>query len=315
MSLEPFLVQFYTEYNSICDELNSLEKVNETSDSAAVGAEKKLKLSTTYEDLSNRTLALQKYLTENTQFIPVYETRKAQEHFTKLTKLSQDKREQIFPKKKFGFKSKQKMTSLADAINTQTNQQNVITTRDSTNNEEIFFKDSSCSIKDIDGQTIVKHEAEVDGQDIGILNIKNSTIQIYGNPSVLHAKNIENSVIICGPISGSAFVGNLKNVKLIIACHQLRIHETHESEFYIHLGSRAIIENCSNVKFAKYSLSYPNLTKHFEKSGLSHDKSNWECIDDFNWLNEKKESPNWSFLDENKRLKWTVNESGELISQ
>lgn len=82
-------------------------------------------------------------------------------------------------------------------------------------------------------------------------------------------------MIICGPISGSAFVDNLKNVKLIIACHQLRIHETHESEFYIHLGSRAIIENCSNVKFAKYSLSYPNLTKHFEKSGLSHDKSNW----------------------------------------
>lgn len=136
MSLEPFLDQFYTEYNQICELLNQLVKVDETSDSVV---EKKLKLSTDYEELSNRTLSLQKYLTENTKFIPVYETRKAQEHSTKLIKLSQEKRDEIFPKKKFGFKSKQKMTSLADAINTA-NQQQKEQTRGSTDNEDIFFK-------------------------------------------------------------------------------------------------------------------------------------------------------------------------------
>lgn len=176
-----------------------------------------------------------------------------------------------------------------------------------------YTTDSSCTIKEIDGETVTKYEEEINGKDVALLNIKNACILLYGNPSVLHAKNIENSVILCGPISGSAFVGNLQNVKLNIACHQLRIHETHDSEFYIHLGSRAIIENCNRVQFAPYAWYYPKLSAHFDQSSLDGAKSNWECVDDFNWLNEAA-SPNWNFLKESQRLKWTTSDSGELIT-
>lgn len=315
MSLESFLSHFYKEYNEITADLSNLTKVDETSGNVV---EKKQKMSSSYELISNRTITLQKYLTENTKFIPVFETRKAQEHLTKLSRFSQGKREEIFPKKKFGFKSKEKMTTLADAINTA-NETDELNNQSKKNHkddqEEMFYKDSSCTIKDIDGKTVVKYGEEINGQDIAILNIKNACIQLYGNPSVLHAKNIEDSIILCGPISGSAFMNNLKNVKLIIACHQLRIHESYDCDFYVHLGSRAIIENCSNVKFAQYSWSYSGLSEDFNKSSLNFEQSNWKCIDDFNWLNQNKESPNWSFLDESKRLKWTTKENGELTSE
>lgn len=311
LEADTFLTKFYAEHSEITSHIEALQKLDPSTSNAS---EQKLSLSSQYEFLSNRTVSLQKFLTENTKFIPKYETRKAQEHLAKLAKISQDKRDEIFPKKKFGFKSKQKMTSLADAITTADELNEHAKATVILDNDEIFYKDSSCTIKDIDDQTVIKLDTEINGKDIAILNINNACIQLYGNPSVLHAKNITNSVIMCGPISGSAFVDNLKNVKLIIACHQLRIHETSDSQFYIHLGSRAIIENCERVRFAPYAWTYPKLEEHFLRSSLNADKSNWECVDDFNWLNQNVDSPNWSFLGEDERMKWVTDASGELKS-
>ena len=312
MSLETFLKHFYQEYNEINDKLNSLTKIDTSSPNEH---ELKLQLSADYESISNRTVILQKYFTENTNFIPQYEIRKAQEHLAKLGRASQDKRDEVFPKKKFGFKSKQNMTTLETAISTAiiSNDLKQEKKAELASDEDLFYKDSTCTIKDQDNVNIIKYEDEINGKDIGILNVKNSCIQLQGWPSVLHAKNIENTVILCGPISGSAFVNNLRNVKLVIACHQLRIHETHNSQFYIHLGSRAIIENCSQVTFAPYAWSYPKLDDHFRQSGLNVEQSNWTCIDDFNWLNQTQKSPNWSFAsDEQKSVKWTTDETGQL---
>ncbi len=131
---ESFLAKFYAEYNEILFQMEALSQAEEP--------EKKLKLANDYETLSTRTVTLQKYLTENTQFIPKYETRKAQEQLARLAKISQDKRDKIFPKKKFGFKSKQKMTSLADAITTAEEEINEKNAKSAAlaDNDEIFYK-------------------------------------------------------------------------------------------------------------------------------------------------------------------------------
>ena len=307
---EAFLKHFYDEYNKINDLLQTLSKdeVNGLSE-----PEQKLALSSKYESISTQTEILQKYFTENTAFIPVYEVRKAQEHLAKLNRLAQEKREQLFPKKKFGFKSKQNMTTLEAAIKTSNDESSkpVVPPVDSVVNNSRINVDSSCTIKDLNNQEFILHEEKINGQDIAIVNVKNSTIQLYGNPSVLHVSDLENTQILCGPITGSAFLNNCKNCKIIVACHQLRIHESQHTQFYINVGSRAIIENCSNVHFSEYSFTYPSIERHFKMSGLSMTQSNWECIDDFNWLSQDK-SPNWSFLDKSERLKWNSDETDKL---
>ncbi len=137
-NLDTFLVQFYKEYNDLTEHVTSLKQVEDPVE--------KVKLSNEYEKLQVQTTALQKFLTENTQFIPVYETRKAQEHLTKLAKLAQDKRDEIFPKKKFGFKLKQKMTTLEDTINTanaKNEETNALKRKEETlalQNEDVFLK-------------------------------------------------------------------------------------------------------------------------------------------------------------------------------
>jgi hypothetical protein len=102
------------------------------------------------------------------------------------------------------------------------------------------------------------------------------------------------------------------NATYIIKGHQLRIHESFYSQFYVHLGSRAIIENCNNVEFAPYAWSYPGLANDFVQSGHNPDQSNWSCIDDFNFLKQTEKSPNWSFLKDADRLSWSTNESNQL---
>ena len=137
-NLDTFLVQFYKEYNDLSEHVTSLKQVEDPVE--------KVKLSNEYEKLQVQTTALQKFLTENTQFIPVYETRKAQEHLAKLAKLAQDKRDEIFPKKKFGFKSKRKMTTLEDTINTanaKNEETNALKRKEETlalQNEDVFLK-------------------------------------------------------------------------------------------------------------------------------------------------------------------------------
>ena len=97
-------------------------------------------------------------------------------------------------------------------------------------------------------------------------------------------------------------------------CHQLRIHETTNTQFYIHVGSRAIIENTKKVSFAPYSWTFPNLDAYFSVSNFKPDLNNFNftAIDDFNWLNQTQKSPNWTFLEEADRLKWTSDEAGQL---
>ena len=313
MALEEFQKHFYLEYNQINDLLNELNIDNNSINPS----ELKLSLSSKYETISNRTEILQKYFTQSTSFIPIYEVRKAQEHLAKLNKLAQEKRDLIFPKKKFGFKSKQNMVTLESAIETAINKttSSLIAQSNADNNSKNFNIESSCTIRDINNQTITKYESEINGKDIALINVKNSIIQLFGNPSVLHISDLENVTLLCGPITGSAFINDCKNSKLVIACHQLRIHETQQTQFYINVVSRAIIENCKNVKFAPYAWSYKNIEEHFKMSSINYTDINWTSIDDFNWLNQSVKSPNWDFLEESSRTKWSTNENTELITE
>ncbi len=302
MSLNVFLTSFYNQYTNILSQLNELTKDKFES---ANEQEQKLKLSAEYESITRLTEQLQKYFTENSSSIPLYEVRKAQEHLAKLNKASQDKRDELFPKKKFGFKSKQNMTSLQNAIETTAAEVAAAPVAPKHSETNGVSVECTVTLRNLSGEkNFVKREAEINGQDVALIDVKDSIIQIFGNPSVVHMSNIESSIILIGPITGPAFLNHIRNSKIVISSHQLRIHETHDTDFYIHVGSRAIIENCKNVIFAPYAWSYPNLTPFAD--------INWTSVDDFNWLSQGEKSPNWSLLDEAKRLKWTSNDKAEL---
>jgi hypothetical protein len=86
-----------------------------------------------------------------------------------------------------------------------------------------------------------------------------------------------------------------------LACQQLRIHNTKHCNFYLHVTSRAIIEDSTHVGFAPYSWKYENIELHFKTAGLDVNRNNWDLVDDFNWLASDKPSPNWHILKDSEK--------------
>lgn len=176
MALESFHVEFYREFNETARLLDDLaSKV----DSCTNETERKLKFTSEYDKISSQIDILQKYFSENTSYLPTFEVRKAQEHLAKLNKMLQEKRELLAPKKKFGFRSKQNMTSLENKIETETQAAAENASKPSSNEIEMNVE-SSCCIRGLKDQIIVKMGNEIDGKDVCIIDVKNSTICLQG---------------------------------------------------------------------------------------------------------------------------------------
>jgi hypothetical protein len=176
------------------------------------------------------------------------------------------------------------------------------------NDENCESNIGSYEIKNPDGCNLIEVPSkEIESRDVIMNKLRNGTVlgkiivRILGSPGTLHITNMDNVTVLCGPVRTSIFVENCNDCDFVVACQQLRIHTTRQSNFYLHVTSKAIIEDCHSVGFAPYSLSYTQLDDDFLKSGLSKEINNWNDIDDFNWLSTEKRSPNWHIVEENSR--------------
>lgn len=140
--------------------------------------------------------------------------------------------------------------------------------------------------------------------------------------STIHCADLSKCTLVCAPVKTSVFIDRCTDCNFVISCQQLRTHQTTQSDFYLHVTSKGIIEDCNNVRqafkilsskvtkisvvnfnfrFGPYNLTYSNLEKDFQASGLSQSVNNWNKIDDFNWLSSDQASPNWSIIPEDQR--------------
>lgn len=216
------------------------------------------------------------------------------------------------PKKKFGFKSKYKKTASSQPSGTQADEtsKSDVPDKSSLNDDDTSVNDEgSYKITNATGKELIDvPPQEVNGRDVIINGLKKEdnsdkvTVRILGSPGTLHATDMANITVLCGPVRTSIFIENCINCDFVVACQQLRIHSTKHSNFYLHVTSKGIIEDCHSVGFAPYNLSYPALSDDFSNSGLNEEVNNWDKIDDFNWLSQEK-SPNWHILRETQRKK------------
>ena len=155
------------------------------------------------------------------------------------------------------------------------------------------------------GQKITRHEEDLFGKDISFSNLNKCTLTLYGSPLALHLEKLDSCQVFCGPVSGSVFINDCKDCIFVFPCQQLRVHNTITSQFYLHVTSRAIIEDSHDLGFAPFNWLYNGIESHFETSRLDHSKNNWQLVDDFNWLNTEEKSPNWYIIgNENRVNSW-----------
>lgn len=251
------------------------------------------------EEATARTLQLQKFLNDSVMFLTSYDLRRAQAALRELQTSLADTREECLPKKKFGFRARTKAADKAPAPASDTPSPAAASKVDGAATPEV------CGFSNMDGARLTKTAEEIQKRDVLLSHLTNCRVRLCGSPSTLHLKHIHGCEILCGPVSSSVFVDRCSDSTLAVACQQLRTHNTTHTRVYLHVTSRAIVEDCSGVAFAPFSWSYPTLEEDFRLSGLDRSRNNWDQVDDFNWLAAGTPSPNWTVIPEaDRRTDW-----------
>ena len=132
-----------------------------------------------------------------------------------------------------------------------------------------------------------------------VVDMSIPTAREGGTPfASLALKNIQNCLIVAGHVDGSVHVTGVKNSVVVVVARQVRIHECEKVDFYLHVVSHPIIEDCKGVRFAPAPKCF--LGEKEEKAGKKENM--WNEVDDFKWLKEGVKSPNWAVLERDERV-------------
>lgn len=248
---------------------------------------------------------LQKYFTSSTIFLNDHKIKTCQNTINQLFTKCEEKKLSLLPKKKFGFKNKATKTEKVEEEKVDGN------VKETMRKEFIWTESQKRNV-------ILNYEnSQVNEKDLTFKEMENCIITIKGYAGSLQMLTLKNCLVLCGPISRSAFLENCENCTFAFACQQLRLHSSSSCDIYIHVTSRAIIEDCKEINFAPITYSYDGFNEHMALSGLDSNVNNWKDVGDFNWLSADKPSPHWSEIEDQRRISaWNefINEFKNKIS-
>ncbi|XP_070590603.1 tubulin-specific chaperone C [Erythrolamprus reginae] len=246
-------------------------------------------------EAAERLQELQRLLTDSVRFLAPYEVRQAQAALSKLQGALSERRLQLKPKKRFAFTKALKKDPVSAPSKPPAPVRESSAVRDQK-------EAPSCGFGSAEGQTLQLGPTDLLQRDVVLERLRRCRVLLRGNPNTLLVRDCHDCTVLCGPVSTSARVDGCSGCLVALACQQLRTYRVTETSFYVQVTSRAMLEDCSAVRFAPYSWGYPGLEADFETSGLDRSKNNWDQVDDFNWLAKDQASPNWGVIPENERI-------------
>lgn len=271
-------------------------------------------LSEIFDQANKDLMMLKNYLFESKIFLKVYDVRKAQETLQILENDAAQLEAKLVPRKKFGFKNRRvvkksspeqpsdvtdslKDLKIAEATNGLLGKQQ--------NNKQIYSKygDNTCMLLGKVDEKLLLDAENVNKNDVLLSDLTRCTVRIYGTPNTLHMVRLVQCTVLIGPVTTSVFVDDCRDCDFAFACQQLRLHNSTRCRIYLHVTSRAIIEDCTEISVAPYNWTYEDQASHFKLAGLDPKINNWNSVDDFNWLSKEKSSPNWCVLEPELRVK------------
>ena len=140
---------------------------------------------------------------------------------------------------------------------------------------------------------------DYDGKENVIIeNMKNCEIQIPFIVKSIYIKHLSNCKLQASAVQNATFIDFADNCKIYLASHQIRIHNSKETEFHLVARSNPIIEHCEGLGFGNlqntdFGKGNVDLQK---EAGLDAELKNlFDQVQDFNWL-KKDHSPNWKSI-------------------
>ncbi|KAG9458961.1 hypothetical protein H6P81_003469 [Aristolochia fimbriata] len=290
-STQSFLARFAEMKHSI---EASLKQCREASD-----PDSKSSLKSHLERISLAIEDLQKLVAENSYFLPSYEVRSSLKAISDLKESLEVVNSEFLPRKKFSFRNKVQKKEITQDKDVEL---------DPTQTPELLsFASAVIPIHDSPGfrnkENVVleKDFRAAGGGDFTLSDLNACEIRLRGCLRALYVHRLKNCRVYVGPVFGSVLIEGVEDCLFMLASHQIRIHHANNTNFYLRVRSRPIIEDSSGVRFAPYNLIYDGVEKDLKDSGLEEETGSWANVDDFKWL-RASQSPNWSVLPEEERV-------------
>ncbi|KAK9172983.1 Tubulin binding cofactor C family protein [Cryptosporidium meleagridis] len=139
-------------------------------------------------------------------------------------------------------------------------------------------------------------------RELKLDSVYSSKLKLLSGLYKLEISNTEDSSIYFGPVSTSVLIKNCKNCLIVVACRQIRIHNSHGLKIWLSCCTIPLIENCYNIAFdirAKNNANfYKMFESHLQEMGIHKSefltKDNFK-VSDLSWL-KIQDSPNWKFV-------------------
>ncbi|XP_055981876.1 tubulin-specific chaperone C [Sorex fumeus] len=260
------------------------------------------------EAAAARLQGFQKLLNDSVAFVAAYDLRQGQEALARLQAALAERRRAAQPKKRFAFTSRRKeaapaVDAAAAAGRPASPPRAAPGDRDSPGPGDPDAPSGLCGFAHVESRVLEKGPEELRQRDVLLTELRDCTVRLRGNPNTLRLHRARGCTVLCGPVSTSVFLEDCSDCVLAVACQQLRVHTTRDTRVFLHVTSRAIVEDCRGIQFAPFTWSYPGMDRDFESSGLDRSRNHWDDVDDFNWLVRDQASPNWSLLPEEERAR------------
>lgn len=249
---------------------------------------------------------LEKSVSDAVYFLPSYDVRASQGALMQIRGELDAIRSKVVPKRKFSFGAKKKESKLKDkpaVPNSGGREQDSSPgngPKGTANGGESGggMVREGPGIRGRKGETIIE---PVNEGEFALSHLEDCSIYLTGVLRALYIDHMKNCRVFSGPVTGAVHIEQVSDSVLVLASHQIRIHHTSQTDFYLRVRSRPIVEHTSRIRFAPYIFNYDGLSEQLEGAGLLKDSGDWANVDDFRWLRATR-SPNWSILAEADRL-------------
>ena len=278
-----------------------------------VSAEDATKYNKTIDAIKMSLVSLQKFSSECTRLLPAYDVKRSQEEIEKFNKSVKQVILRLKPEKKFSFSSKKKdvkkdydtLSSSSTLSSIACKSSVTVIAADLEKKVKIVdmgshmisnkINDSNITLSSSDVMALCDNKTDLHLQLL-IKDCSNCTISVAHIIGNVRLENLKKCIVLLGPICTSCYLENCVDCLFFIACHQLRIHNSHNSNLYVRVNSHPIIEDCSSLGFAYYNICYDNIAAHLSKSNLAN-SHNYDNVVDFRW-HKSTASPNWHVCSE-----------------
>ena len=230
-------------------------------------------------------------------FLSKHDVGQAQKAVTHWNDKMENVKHIVLPKKKFSFRSKNNNTVVKTIVP-----------------EEVPIVETiqeKPTYADLKNQVLIINEKDIDGKemnDLSFSNLDNCVVVIIAGLYAIRADHLSNCRFYVGPIAGSILLHHCTACTFNVATRQIRIHTTHDCTFLLRTRSTPIIEDCSNVRFGPYLVSYDGLEAQLKTASLENDSDLWKNVKDFKW-HKTQPSPNWRLCTHSELQKVQVDET------